>query len=284
MASPSRKPKRLRAAGLSQAALGSSRVVSGLELELVLVSVPVPVPVPVPAVDAAGDDGSTSIKPGANRATCKASMPMMRTSLRLARPGADATLAGSISLGVSEALEAPDSRAAPVDAPADPDSPVTSDRLPAGTRASPSNASTGLSAATRSSALSTSSSASSKPSRCVAASTASGSPLTERNACPNSASAEALMICTDEASATPRATASNATPCRHGWWRHSAKLSGSRRRHMPESDQAEAVACAVAMACAVAVADAGATATTTTSSVVARRSSRRCARSYQRPR
>ena len=58
---------------------------------------------------------------------------------------------------------------------------------------------------------------------CAARSERSGSPFTERTACENSSSAEALIKCTANASATPSVTASTAAALRHGWWRSSAQ-------------------------------------------------------------
>ena len=95
-----------------------------------------------------------------------------------------------------------------------------------------SSSSTGLAWATAASSTRRANRRSSRPSGPLAAAVASGWPLTERTAWANSASAEALIICTELASATPRATASRATPWRHGWWRHSAIESWNRWRHI----------------------------------------------------
>ena len=51
---------------------------------------------------------------------------------------------------------------------------------------------------------------------CAARSSRSGWPLTERTALENSSSAEALMRCTEKASATPSITATTAAALRHG--------------------------------------------------------------------
>ena len=58
---------------------------------------------------------------------------------------------------------------------------------------------------------------------CAARNSRSGWPLTERTACENSSSAEALITCTANPSATPSMTATTAARLRHGWWRSSCQ-------------------------------------------------------------
>ena len=55
----------------------------------------------------------------------------------------------------------------------------------------------------------------------------SASPLAARTAAQNSPSADALIRCTENASATPSVTASSAAALRHGWWRSSGHDSSS---------------------------------------------------------
>ncbi len=82
------------------------------------------------------------------------------------------------------------------------------------------HSSTGLASATSGCAATRSSKASSSaPWR--ARSSRSGWPLTALTALENSASAEALISCTANASATPSITATTAEAVRHGWWRSS---------------------------------------------------------------
>ena len=57
----------------------------------------------------------------------------------------------------------------------------------------------------------------------AARSVRSGWPFTVRTAPANSSSAEALIRCTENASATPSVTASTAAALRHGWWRNSCQ-------------------------------------------------------------
>ena len=60
----------------------------------------------------------------------------------------------------------------------------------------------------------------------------SGWPLTLRSACANSPSAEALIVCTANASATPSTTAHTAAALRHGWWRSSCRDQRRSRESM----------------------------------------------------
>ena len=60
----------------------------------------------------------------------------------------------------------------------------------------------------------------------------SGWPFTERTAVENSSSADALIRCTENASATPSTTATTAAALRHGWWRSSCQEKVVRRASM----------------------------------------------------
>ena len=60
----------------------------------------------------------------------------------------------------------------------------------------------------------------------------SGWPFTERTAVENSSSADALIRCTENASATPSITATTAAALRHGWWRSSCQEKVRRRANM----------------------------------------------------
>ena len=59
----------------------------------------------------------------------------------------------------------------------------------------------------------------------------SGCPPTERTACENSSSADALIRCTENARATPSMTDTTAAALRHGWWRSSCQEKLVRRGH-----------------------------------------------------
>jgi hypothetical protein len=60
----------------------------------------------------------------------------------------------------------------------------------------------------------------------------SGWPLTARTALENSPSAEALIRCTENASATPSITATTAAALRQGWWRSSCQEKVRNRASM----------------------------------------------------
>ena len=67
---------------------------------------------------------------------------------------------------------------------------------------------------------------------CMARSSRSGWPLTARTACENSSSADALITCTANASATPSITAATAAALRQGWWRRSCQEKVRSRASM----------------------------------------------------
>ncbi len=98
--------------------------------------------------------------------------------------------------------------------------------------ASPWNSTTGLASATCGCRAMRANTASSKP-PCTARTSRSGWPLTERTALENSSSADALISCTEKASATPSITASTAAALRQGWWRSSCqeKVVSNARMH-----------------------------------------------------
>ncbi len=91
--------------------------------------------------------------------------------------------------------------------------------------------STGLAADTCSCAATRAKSVSSRL-PCTARNSRSGCPPAERTALENSLSAEALIKCTENASATPSITASAAAALRHGWWRSSCQEKVRSRADM----------------------------------------------------
>jgi len=78
---------------------------------------------------------------------------------------------------------------------------------------------------------------------CMARTSRSGWPLTLRTAWANSSSAELLMSCTANASATPSITATTAAALRQGWWRSSCQEKVRSKVHMGRIVRAECALC-----------------------------------------